>query len=99
MAYLGFALLGLGVSVLVPLAYAHVGARVSDASRTTAIARISVIGYAGFFIGPPMMGGISEAAGLAWSFAAVAATLLTITLILAPALARRDPRQGDVHAR
>lgn len=98
-AYLGFALLGLGVSVLVPLAYAHVGARVSESRRTTAIARISVIGYAGFFVGPPMMGGISEVAGLAWSFAAVAVFLLSITLALAPALACRAQPGGSLHAR
>ncbi len=85
-AYVGFATMGLGVSVLAPMAYSAVGKRVNAEQRTAAITRISVIGYMGFFIGPPLMGGLSEAFSLSVSFYAVAAILGSITLFLAPKL-------------
>ena len=89
-AYLGFAILGTGVSVTAPMAYSAIGKRVSDAQRTVMITRVSIIGYMGFFIGPPLMGGLSEAFGLHVSFLAVSAILLIAAAVLAPAL-RRQP--------
>lgn len=88
-AYIGFGILGLGVSVIAPMAYSAVGKRVSNQQRVHAITRISVIGYLGFFIGPPMMGGLSEAFGLYVSFYAVAVILLCITVVLAPGLRKQ----------
>lgn len=73
-AYIGFAILGLGVSVIAPMAYSAVGKRVSNQQRSVMITRISVIGYMGFFIGPPLMGGLSEVFGLQISFLVIAAT-------------------------
>ena len=95
LAYAGFAVLGLGVSVVAPMAFSYVGRHVSDRARTAAIARISVIGYAGFFIGPPIMGFVSEGFGLATSFAVMGVALLLVTCILAPMLASF---QGRSHA-
>lgn len=95
LAYAGFAVLGLGVSVVAPMAFSFVGRHVSDRVRTAAIARISVIGYAGFFIGPPIMGFVSEGFGLATSFAVMGVALLLVTFILAPMLASH---QGRSHA-
>lgn len=83
LSILGFAILGAGISVIVPMMFAHVGAITPDHQRVTAIARISVIGYAGFFVGPPMMGFLAEAWGLAVSFSAVALLLTAIPAILA----------------
>lgn len=87
MAYAGFTILGLGVSVVAPMAFSFVGRNVSDRMRTAAIARISVIGYTGFFIGPPIMGFVSEGFGLGMSFAVMGIMLLLVTFILAPMLA------------
>ena len=88
-AYLGFAILGLGVSVIAPMAYSAVGKRVSNKQRVHVITQISVIGYLGFFIGPPMMGGLSEVFGLSVSFYAVAAILLCVSVVLAPGLRKQ----------
>lgn len=77
-AYLGFGILGLGVSVTVPMAFALVGRAVPDRMRTAAISRVSVIGYAGFFFGPPLMGFLSELWSLRASFLAVAVLLLVM---------------------
>ncbi len=74
-AYAGFGIAGLGVSVIAPTALAIVGAQVGSGSRTTAISRVAVIGFSGFFIGPPMMGLISEFFGLRVAFAAIAGVL------------------------
>ena len=71
-AYAGFALLGLGVSVIGPLAIAEAGRRAPPGGRTGAVATVAVIGFAGFFVGPPLMGLVSEAASLRWAIAMLA---------------------------
>ena len=87
-AYFGFIVLGLGVSVVVPMGFAVLGQVVSDASRTKAIARAAAFGYVGFFIGPPIMGFLSEWRGLSASFTFVGIALLLVPLLAMP-LARR----------
>lgn len=87
-AYLGFGLLGLGVSVVAPTTFAWVGRMVPDEKKALAISRIAVLGYAGFFIGPPLMGFLAEAFGLPVSFTAIAILLMLAPLVLAPIVAR-----------
>lgn len=87
-AYLGFSILGLGVSVMAPMAYAWIGRMVPNRYRSHAISRISVVGYAGFFIGPPLMGFLSEGFGLATSFFVIGVLLFGVTLLLLPLLSR-----------
>ena len=74
-AYLGFGVLGLGVSVIAPMAFAMVGARVPDELRARAISRAAVVGYFGFFIGPPVVGFVAEATSLRVSFLFIAGVL------------------------
>jgi predicted MFS family arabinose efflux permease len=87
-AYLGFSILGLGVSVMAPMAYAWIGRMVPNRYRSHAISRISVVGYAGFFIGPPLMGFLSEGFGLSTSFMVIGVLLFSVTLVLLPVLSR-----------
>ena len=87
-AYLGFSILGLGVSVMAPMAYAWIGRMVPNRYRSHAISRISVVGYAGFFIGPPLMGFLSEGFGLSTSFFVIGVLLFSVTLLLLPVLSR-----------
>ncbi|EPX76277.1 MFS transporter [Salipiger mucosus] len=87
-AYAGFAVLGAGVSVIVPTGIAWLSARVPEARRAQAISRVSLVGYIGFFAGPPMMGGLSELLGLGAAFAAVGVMLLLVPVLLVPMLAR-----------
>lgn len=99
-AYLGFATLGFGVSVIAPLALALAGRMVRSRDRALAISRTTVIGYLGFFIGPPVMGFVSEALGLRASFGVIAVLTLCVPLLLlplrasqtVPASAPRSPR-------
>ncbi len=90
LALAGFALTGLGISVVAPLALAFVGRNVPPAARLAAISRASVLGYAAFFFGPPLIGLIAEGFGLRASFVVVAFVLALTALILPPALGRRS---------
>lgn len=77
MAYLGFGVMGLGVSVIGPMGLALVGKLVAPQHRTQAISRVAVIGFSGFFMAPVVMGLASEAFGLRWAYCGVAVFLLT----------------------
>jgi len=78
MAYLGFALLGLGVSVIGPLGIAAAGRLAPPQYRTRAIARVAVLGFLGFMVAPAIMGGVSALFGLRTGFIAVAIILCTL---------------------
>lgn len=81
-AYTGFIILGLGVSVIVPMTFAIVGKVVPIERRANAIARVTAMGYTGFFIGPPMMGFLSEWKGLNASFLFIGFSLLLVPVIV-----------------
>lgn len=82
-AYEGFGILGLGVSVIGPLGLALVGESVPNHLRTAAISRVALMGFAGFFLAPTLMGMVSEFHGLRVAFlCASALSLMAIPLIL-----------------
>lgn len=89
MAYLGFGIMGLGVSVIGPIGLALVGQRVAPTLRTEAISKAAVMGFSGFFIAPVLMGFLSEWFGLRIAFGAVA-LLLVLVVPFAGALKRSD---------
>ncbi|KQB97141.1 MFS transporter [Loktanella sp. 1ANDIMAR09] len=80
-AYIGFGVLGLGVSVIGPMGLALVGKLVAPHLRTEAISRTAVIGFSGFFFAPVLMGLLSDAFGLRVAFVAVAVLLLSVVPI------------------
>ncbi len=89
-AYLGFGLLGLGISVIGPMGLA-LASRLSPPERRTAvIARVAIIGFLGFFLAPAAMGVGSESFGLRWAFAGVA-VLLALLWPLTRAALRLPP--------
>ncbi|MEM8577760.1 MAG: MFS transporter, partial [Pseudomonadota bacterium] len=88
-AYAGFGLAGLGISVVVPVAFSLLGRAVTPDRRLRAISLASAIGYAAFFAGPPLMGLVSQAFSLRVSFYVVAALLVLVLALLIPALARQ----------
>ena len=87
-AYAGFIILGFGVSVIVPMTFVIVGQVIPVERRSRAIARVTAMGYAGFFVGPPVMGFLSEWKGLSASFFFIGCSLLLIP-VMSWALARR----------
>ena len=84
-AAIGFGILGLGISVVGPLGLALVGKKVPDHLRTEAISHVAVLGFAGFFLAPSLMGLVSDFFGLRIAFLAAAGLSLTaipLTLLL-----------------
>jgi MFS family permease len=76
----GFLLVGLGLSVIAPTTYSLVG----DAAGKQAGAASSVlttIGYSGYLVGPMLVGGVAEFAGLRLALASVVIAGLGIVLL------------------
>lgn len=88
MAYAGFIVMGLGSSVIAPTAFSLVGRLADPAARARAVARATLLGYFGYFFGPPMLGFLAGAFGLRAAFVFAAVMLLTV-LALAPWMARQ----------
>lgn len=76
-AMVGYVCVGAGLALVVPMLY-NAASQVPGTSRAAAIASVSSIGYAGFLIGPPLIGAIAHAASLTWAMGVivVAAALL-----------------------
>lgn len=70
-AVIGFLLVGLGVSSVVPLIYSLAG-KSATMPPGLALAAVSSVSFLGFLIGPPLIGFIAEAGGLRLSFAVIA---------------------------
>lgn len=80
MATIGFLLVGMGVSSVVPLVYGQAGKQ-KIMPPGVALAAVSTIGFLGFLLGPPLIGFIAEAFGLQWSFSLIAVLGLGTTLL------------------
>jgi len=76
-AIAGYALIGLGVSCMVPMVFSAAG-RSKSMSGGPAIAAVSTVGYLGFLMVPPLVGFLAQAANLRWSFAVIALLGLVI---------------------
>ncbi len=93
MAYAGFLLGGLGVSVVGPLALGLVGQAVRPKYRLAAISQAAALGYAAFFLGPVIMGFVAEGFGLRVSFYVVAGIMFAVAAVLLPSWGRMLGRQ------
>jgi predicted MFS family arabinose efflux permease len=90
-AIAGFALLGIGISVVVPLCFAAAGRRGPRPSQ--AIAGVATVTYTSGLIAPAAIGGIAGASSLTVSFALVA--VLTLGLVLGAGVVRPPSDGGD----
>ncbi|MDV9191118.1 MFS transporter [Streptomyces sp. SR27] len=88
-AMAGFGLIGLGVAVVVPLAFAAAGR--SGPNPSQAIAGVATITYTSGLIAPSAIGGIADATSLVLSFGLV--TLLTLGLVLGAGVLRSGGRE------
>lgn len=71
----GFAAIGIGFSVIVPLVFGAAG-RVPGVSPGAGIATVTGLGFLGFLIGPPLLGFVSQLVTLRGSFGIVLALCL-----------------------
>jgi MFS family permease len=63
----GFLLVGLGVSCFVPMIFL-LASKNAEVPIGTAVSSVSLLGYIGFLIGPPIIGYLSETFGLQAAF-------------------------------
>jgi MFS family permease len=76
---LAFMLVGLGVSSIVPSVYSAAG-RHTKVPPGIALATVASVSFLGFLMGPPLIGYISQAAGLRYSFAVIGIFGIGITM-------------------
>ena len=88
MAYLGCVVMGVGSSVIAPTAFTLIGQSAEPQARARAVARATLLGYFGYFIGPPSLGFIAGSFGLRAAFV-FTALMLGLIWVLAPLLTRR----------
>ncbi|MFI2436635.1 MFS transporter [Streptomyces sp. NPDC018693] len=89
-AMVGFALMGLGIAVVVPLCFAAAGH--SGPNPSQAIAGVATITYTSGLIAPSLIGGVAQATSLVVSFGVV--TALAFGLVVFAGVLRGGGRTG-----
>ena len=77
---------GVGISIAAPTLFGAAGRSGEPGERGSAVATATTIGYLGFLVGPPLVGGLAELIGLRAAFAMLA--------LVAAALAAATPKLG-----
>jgi MFS family permease len=77
-ALLGIGISAIGMAVIVPTANSLLGKLVHREQRAIAISRAWMFGFSGFFIGPALIGFVSQHWGLRVAFVIVAGLVATI---------------------
>lgn len=78
----GFFLVGLGLSVVVPIAYSLAGST-KDLPPGVGLAMVTTVGYTGFLFGPPIIGMIADWSSLRVSLWLVVGLFLVMLLLAA----------------
>ena len=95
LAIIGFAAVGLGLANLVPVLFGAAG-RIPGQTPGAAIAALATIGYAGFLVGPPIIGFVADATSLtlALGLIFVACAVITLTAHIVEPEHRAAPAVG-----
>ena len=91
-ALLGFALMGVGTSVVFPLAMSAAAQR-TDRPAATNVAALAQISFVSFLLGPPLLGFVAEHLGIRWTFG-VGLPLVALSLAALPILRTPVPRSS-----
>lgn len=89
LALLGFALMGMGTSVLFPLAMSAAAQR-TDRPAAINVAALAQIAFVTFMLAPPMLGWVAEHLGIRTAFG-VCLPLVLLSVVATPVL---QPRRG-----
>jgi predicted MFS family arabinose efflux permease len=92
-AVIGFVLCGLGIANAVPVLFSAAG-RIDPPGPS--LAAVFTLGYTGFIVGPPIIGVLSDHAGLPQTLALLMLALLTVTMLGGKALSTSDRSCADV---
>ncbi len=79
--FLGFFLVGLGLSTIVPIVFSSAG-NLKNISPSAGISMATSIGYAGFFVGPPAIGFLAETFGLRLGLGFVLGLFVIMAIVL-----------------
>jgi MFS family permease len=82
--------MGIGASVIAPTAFSLVGRQAHPEARARAVARATLLGYFGYFFGPPLLGFLAGTFGLRAAFV-FAAVMLCVIILLVGLMARQRP--------
>jgi hypothetical protein len=77
LAIAGFAIVGLGLCIVVPQSFSAAGA-LDPTGSGVAISRVNLFNYVGFVVGAGLIGVVNDAVGLRWAFAVPAVLCLGI---------------------
>jgi predicted MFS family arabinose efflux permease len=85
LALLGFFAVGLGLSVVVPVLFSTAG-HLPGAEGERSLAQVTLVGYAGFLVGPPLLGFVAQGLGLPAAFVLLAglAAVLAVAALWLP---------------
>ncbi|MEP3278761.1 MAG: MFS transporter [Stappiaceae bacterium] len=86
---IGFALMGIGYALVVPLAFSR-AANDPDVAPGQAIASVSTLGYGGILLGPPLIGLVADLASIRTAFA-----ILTVMALMIFVMAKVVRRPGN----
>lgn len=87
-AVIGFAIMGLGLSVVIPVVYSAAGSTPGIPSGR-GVAAVATIGYSGFLVGPPILGYLARVTSLRVALLVIVVALLAI-VFYTPALNRQS---------
>ena len=87
LALVGFGMMGVGTSVIFPLAMSA-AAQVTDRPASTNVASLAQISFVAFLLGPPLLGYVAEHFGIRWSFG-VGLPLVILSIACAKALGKQ----------
>jgi len=86
-ALVGLGLLGVGTSVIFPLAMSAAAQR-TDRAAAINVAALAQLSFGAFLLGPPLLGTIAQQFGVRWSFG-IGLPLVVVSLLLAGSLGKR----------
>lgn len=90
---LGFFMIGIGVSSVVPLVYSEVG-KSKTLSPGVALSAVSSLGFMGLLIGPPAIGFIAQSTSLRISFLTI--TLMSLAVFVLASFLKRDQANRSI---
>jgi len=79
-AMLGFALVGAGLANLVPILFSRAG-NLPSIAPSVGVATVSVTGYSGFLLGPPLLGFFAHAVDLPTALSIIIVFGLVVFLV------------------